>query len=218
MFSVGRYRWAVIAVAAGLGAGLLSAILSVRFQLVVFGFNIMYIVSPLLAGFVESYIAGRKYGASTGAVSAILVFFAVNIYGWFFPAEPIEWNVFTVGGLMLAFQAAFPTAVNFLLAAIITYLLGLAGKGVGDLLVPKNGSIPLGYDAGGEMLGIAAGEAVGKPDEITELRRLAVERMLQNAEAMGAVGVVDIDVEVTVLRGLGGEVLAVTATGTAVKG
>ena len=211
------YRWALIAVAAGLAAGLLSAILSVRLQLVIFGFNIMYIVSPLLAGFVESYIAGRKYGASTGAVSAILVFFAVNIYGWFFPAEPIEWNVFTVGGLMLAFQAAFPTAVNFLIAAIITYLLGLAGKGIGDLLLPGNGTVPLGYPPGGEVVGIAAGEATGKPGEIMRLRRMAVERMLGDARRMGAGRVVDIELEVTVLRGPTSEFIAVTASGTALK-
>lgn len=107
--------------AGSLAAGLASAAVSVKLELIIFGFNIMYIVSPLLAGFMESYVAGRKYGASTGALSAILVFFAVNIYGWLFPAEPIQWNVFTVGGLLMAFQAAFPTTVNFILAAAITY-------------------------------------------------------------------------------------------------
>lgn len=129
------YRWAILAVLAGLAAGLASAAVSVKLELIIFGFNIMYIVSPLLAGFMESYVAGRKYGASTGALSAILVFFAVNIYGWLFPAEPIQWNVFTVGGLLLAFQAAFPTTVNFILAAAITYALGLLGKGFGGSFI-----------------------------------------------------------------------------------
>lgn len=209
-----RYRWAVLAVAAGLAAGLASAVVSVKFQLVIFGFNIMYIISPLLAGFVESYIAGRKYGASTGAVSAILVFLSVNIYGWLFPAEPIQWNVFTVGGLLLAFQAAFPTTVNFILAAAIMYALGLLGKGMGDRLTGGDGTVPLGYEAGGAGIGIAVGEAVGDPQDLDELRKLAVERMLSNAEAMGGRGAVDIQLKVTVI---GSDIIAVTATDTATE-
>ena len=208
------YRWAVLAVLAGLAAGLTSAVVSVRFQLVIFGFNIMYIISPLLAGFVESYIAGRKYGASTGALSAILVFLSVNIYGWLFPTEPIQWNVFTVGGLLLAFQAAFPTTVNFILAAAIMYALGLLGKGMGDRLSGGDGTVPLRYEAGGAGIGIAMGEVVGDPDDLDGLRRLAVERMLSDAQGMGGRGVVDIEVKVTVISG---ELVAVTATGTAIE-
>jgi len=208
------YRWAILAVLAGLAAGLASAAVSVKLELIIFGFNIMYIVSPLLAGFMESYVAGRKYGASTGALSAILVFFAVNIYGWLFPAEPIQWNVFTVGGLLLAFQAAFPTTVNFILAAAITYALGLLGKGLGDRLSGGDDTVPLEYGPHGVGIGIAAGEAVGDPGDLDGLRRLAVERMLSDAESMGGRGVVDIEVKVTVI---GGELLAVTATGTAIE-
>jgi len=208
------YRWAILAVLAGLAAGLASAAVSVKLELIIFGFNIMYIVSPLLAGFMESYVAGRKYGASTGALSAILVFFAVNIYGWLFPAEPIQWNVFTVGGLLLAFQAAFPTTVNFILAAAITYALGLLGKGLGDRLSGGDGTVALEYGPHGVGIGIAAGEAVGDPGDLDGLRRLAVERMLSDAESMGGRGVVDIEVKVTVI---GGELVAVTATGTAIE-
>lgn len=208
------YRWAILAVLAGLAAGLASAAVSVKLELIIFGFNIMYIVSPLLAGFMESYVAGRKYGASTGALSAILVFFAVNIYGWLFPAEPIQWNVFTVGGLLLAFQAAFPTTVNFILAAAITYALGLLGKGLGDRLSGGDGTVALEYGPHGVGIGIAAGEAVGDPGDLDGLRRLAVEMMLSDAESMGGRGVVDIEVKVTVI---GGELVAVTATGTAIE-
>jgi len=208
------YRWAILAVLAGLAAGLASAAVSVKLELIIFGFNIMYIVSPLLAGFMESYVAGRKYGASTGALSAILVFFAVNIYGWLFPAEPIQWNVFTVGGLLMAFQAAFPTTVNFILAAAITYALGLLGKGLGDRLSGGDGTVALEYGPHGVGIGIAAGEAVGDPGDLDGLRRLAVERMLSDAESMGGRGVVDIEVKVTVI---GGELVAVTATGTAIE-
>ena len=45
----------------------------------------MYIVSPLLAGVVESYIAIKKYGKSTGAISALLTFLLINLYGWVLP-------------------------------------------------------------------------------------------------------------------------------------
>lgn len=63
-------------------------------------------------------------------------------------------------------------------------------------------------------IGIAAGEAVGDPGDLDGLRRLAVERMLSDAESMGGRGVVDIEVKVTVI---GGELVAVTATGTAIE-
>ena len=78
-------RWALFAILLGTILGFGSAIICIAWNLVIFGFNIMYIVSPLLAGFVETFIASRKYGRSTGAISALLTFFLINGYGWFGP-------------------------------------------------------------------------------------------------------------------------------------
>ena len=78
-------RWALVAIFLGILVGFVSAYLCIIWHLVIFGFNIMYIVSPLMAGVVETVIARRKYGKSTGAISALLTFLLINIYGWFFP-------------------------------------------------------------------------------------------------------------------------------------
>ena len=55
-----RKRWALIAIIVGTVAGLGSALICIVWNLVIFGFNIMYIVSPLIAGFAETFIARRK--------------------------------------------------------------------------------------------------------------------------------------------------------------
>lgn len=125
-------RWAFAAILIGTTAGFISAVLCVRLNLVIFGFNIMFIVSPLIAGFSEAFIARKKYGKSTGAISALLIFLIINIYGWFFPKDPITINLFTLGGIALTIQAAVPILVNYLLFVVfigtITYVIGFIGN------------------------------------------------------------------------------------------
>ena len=116
-------RWALVAIIAGTILGFSSAILCIAWNLVIFGFNIMYIVSPLLAGFVETIIARRKYGKSTGAISALLTFILINGYGWFgpgyiFPKEPVRLSLITIIAIILTLQAAFPTLINYILIVI----------------------------------------------------------------------------------------------------
>ena len=53
-------KWGIIAITLGILVGFFSALLCIRLHLIIFGFNIMYIVSPLAAGFVETVIARRK--------------------------------------------------------------------------------------------------------------------------------------------------------------
>ncbi|MEN6292748.1 MAG: heavy metal-binding domain-containing protein [Methanobacterium sp.] len=113
-------RWALAAIFLGIFWGFGSAIICIAFNLVIFGFNIMYIVSPLLAGFVETVIARRRYGKSTGAISALLTFILINAYGWFspgflFPKEPVRLSLITIIAIILTLQAAFPTFMNYVL-------------------------------------------------------------------------------------------------------
>ncbi len=115
-------RWAFTAVLAGFLVGFLSAYLCITLNLVIFGFNIMYIISPLLAGVVETVIARRKYGRSTGAISAIFTFVLINIYGWFLPGtfieptkEPASLSLITIIAIILTLQAAFPILMNYIL-------------------------------------------------------------------------------------------------------
>jgi uncharacterized protein YbjQ (UPF0145 family) len=124
-------RWAFGAIIIGVLVGFISAVICVRWNFVIFGFNIMFIVSPLIAGYVEAYIARRKYGKSTGAISALLIFIIINAYSWLFPKDPIVLNLFTLGGLALMIQAAFPILINYILFVVflgtITWVIGYLG-------------------------------------------------------------------------------------------
>jgi len=125
-------KWAFGAIFIGVLVGFLSAVICVRGNLVIFGFNIMFIVSPLIAGYVEAYVARRKYGKSTGAISALLIFIIINAYSWLFPKDPIVLNLFTLGGLALMIQAAFPILINYILFVVflgtLTWVIGYLGN------------------------------------------------------------------------------------------
>ncbi|MCC7551032.1 MAG: YbjQ family protein [Methanobacterium sp.] len=125
-------RWAFAAILIGTATGFLSAVICVMANLVIFGFNIMFIVSPLIAGFVETFIARKMYGKSTGAISALLIFIIINAYAWLFPKDPIVINFFTLGGLALMVQAAFPILINYIVfvvfLGVLTYAIGYVGN------------------------------------------------------------------------------------------
>ena len=119
-------RWALIAVFSGIFVGIFSAYLCIIWHLVIFGFNIMYIISPLFAGVIETFIARRKYGRSTGAISALLTFIFINFYGWFLPGslvdptkEPASLSLITLIAIGLTIQAAFPILVNYILFVVV---------------------------------------------------------------------------------------------------
>lgn len=111
-------RWASAAIILGILVGYGSAVICIRWQLTIFGFNIMYIVSPLMGGAVETFIARRMYGKSTGAISALLTFIIINIYGWLFvglyyPQKPVTFSFVTLIAIVLTIQAAFPILTNY---------------------------------------------------------------------------------------------------------
>lgn len=266
-----KKRWALIAIGMGVAVGFLSALICVRWNLIIFGFNIMYIVSPLLAGFVETIIARKKYGKSTGAISALITFLLINIYGWFvYPRiakEPVTLSLITIVAIALTIQAAFPILVNYILSVValgtlrrfIEFLVYLPARIQGkndtaikegvinepsvdeiflDELTPPLLSV---YPADGrkikKYMGVVGGEAVAEEKEskgivsklnhiiqpspmedmnLGEARKLAVSRMLEEANSMGANSVVEVLVNYVSMGGLQGSVFIVTATGTAV--
>ena len=155
----------------------------------------MFIISPLIAGFSEAYIAQKKYGKTTGAISALLIFVIINIYGWFFPKNPITLNLFTLGGIALTIQAAVPILVNYLLFVVflgtITYIMGLIGnllskilgKEVEEIEEPKTADLPhldllfaTTTDLRGKnvvkQIGIITGEAILKEEKKEDSSRL----------------------------------------------
>ena len=265
-------RWALFAILLGTILGFGSAIICIAWNLVIFGFNIMYIVSPLLAGFVETFIASRKYGRSTGAISALLTFFLINGYGWFgpgwiFPKEPVTLSLITIIAIILTIQAAFPTLVNYILSVVaigvfvrlIGFFLELPKRIIRrnlpetqenleitaqadelflDELTTPIISVP---NANGEKiksyLGIVVGQAIAEEKEsegrfsgilkiiqparledfnLGEAKKVALSRMLEKAESMGANGVNEVLIDFVSMGGLQGSITIVTATGTAV--
>ncbi|MGB9978165.1 heavy metal-binding domain-containing protein [Methanobacterium sp.] len=192
-------RWGIAAIIIGTTIGFASAVICVYENLVIFGFNIMFIISPLIAGFSEAYIARKKYGRSTGAISALLIFIIINIYGWFFPKNPITLNLFTLGGIALTIQAAVPILVNYLLFVVflgtITYVMGLIGNLISKLLgkeveednAPKTADLPkldllfaTTTDLTGKnivkQMGLITGEAIlkeEKDDNSSRLKKIA---------------------------------------------
>lgn len=255
----------------GVAVGFLSALICVRWHLIIFGFNIMYIISPLMAGFVETVIARKKYGKSTGAISALLTFLLINIYGWFvYPRlakEPVTLSLITVVAILLTIQAAFPILVNHILFVvvlgtvrkIIEFLVFVPSKilrkppevkvlddinepSVDEIFLDEL-NIPLLSVApadGGKIkkyMGLVGGEAVAQekgPEDmvskitkviepmqlddidLSEARKLAISRMLEEAESVGANTVVEVLIGYVSMGGLQGTAFIVTATGTAV--
>lgn len=258
-------RWALFAIIFGTLVGFASAIICIGFNLVIFGFNIMYIVSPLMAGFIENFYATRKYGRSTGAISALLTFLIINGYGWFgsgffYPKEPVTLSIITLIAIGLTIQAAFPILVNYILFVVVVgifiRLVSLPARMLGSpikkekievakadeiiieglteplISVPdlKEGKIE-------KYIGLVTGEAVAeeKQDErllnkvlkmiqplelddldLSNARKLAVSRALENAKSLGANHVVEIMIDYVTMGGLQGGATIVTATGTAV--
>jgi uncharacterized protein YbjQ (UPF0145 family) len=264
-------RWALIAIGMGVAVGFLSALICVRWHLIIFGFNIMYIISPLLAGFVETIIARKKYGKSTGAISALVTFLLINIYGWFvYPRiakEPVTLSLITIVAIALTIQAAFPILVNYILSVValgtlrrfIEFLVYLPARIQGktdsaikegvingpsadeifldELNIPLLSVSPVDGGKIKKYMGVVGGEAVSEEKEseglvsklnkiiqpspmedmnLGEARKLAISRMLEEANSIGANTVVEVLVNYVSMGGLQGSVFIVTATGTAV--
>lgn len=121
----------VVSISIGLLVGLIITTLCMEYKLAVFGVNLSIFIAPMVAGFVETFVSNRLRKKSSGAISAIILFFITNGIGWLFPSTPLSFNIFTVGGFLLMLQAAFPLMINYLIIGIffmITYLFGLAGS------------------------------------------------------------------------------------------
>lgn len=139
----------VISILAGLWVGLLITVFCVHYKLRIYGVNIDIFISPIVAGFVETFVSKYTRNKSSGAISAIILFFVTNGIGWLFPSQPLTFNIFTVGGFLLMLQAAFPLIINYLIIGIyflVTYLFGLVGVFFGSKFNKKHYSAILVTD------------------------------------------------------------------------
>lgn len=136
----------LISIITGTFVGLVSVMICTRYNLAIYGFNIYIIISPIIAGFVETYVSKNFTGETSGAISSIILFIITNVMGWVFPANPITWNIFTVGGFVLMLQAAFPLTINYILLALLfifIYGLGRVGSVIETLFVKRKKAIPV---------------------------------------------------------------------------
>lgn len=125
------YFWLAISIISGLFVGMLITLFCIRHHLRIFGVGIDIFIAPVVAGFVETLVSNFTRKKSSGAISAIILFFVTNGIGWLFPSQPLSFNIFTVGGFILMLQAAFPLIMNYILISIFllfTYILGWGGS------------------------------------------------------------------------------------------
>lgn len=125
----------LFSILSGLIIGMLITLFCLDYKLAILGVNISIFIAPLAAGFVETFVSMNLRKKSSGAISAIILFFVTNGIGWLFPSQPLTLNIFTVGGFILMLQAAFPLLINYLIIGIFlafSYILGLLGSFIGS--------------------------------------------------------------------------------------
>jgi hypothetical protein len=120
--------------------GIISLFLCYFLNLAIFGFNIGLILSPLIAGYVETILAKKIYKKTTGAVSAFILFSVTVFYGFIYINTGLGFNIITVGSAAIILQAAIPTFVNYFLIVVIlgivSYILGIFKRLINLLFIP----------------------------------------------------------------------------------
>ena len=136
----------LIAIILGTIAGLISVQICIKLNLAIFGFNIYIIISPIIAGFVETFVSKNFTGETSGAISAIILFIITHALGWVFTSNAITWNLFTIAGFILMLQAAFPLTINYMVLALLLlfiYLLGRVGSSLETIFVKRSKITPI---------------------------------------------------------------------------
>jgi len=127
-------------IAIGTLSGVLSLALFYYYDIAIFGYNLGLILSPLLAGYVETYFAKKIHGKTTGAVSAFILFIITVVYGFILVNTGLGFNFVTIGSAAFILQATFPILAEYFLVVfifgLIAYLTGFFKK---ILFYIKNG-------------------------------------------------------------------------------
>lgn len=120
---------ATMCIAIGTFIGLIVYQLFLYFKIAIFGWNLGLIFAPLVAGYAETLLANKIIGEGIGAISAFILFAYTTFYSFILKNPSLGFNFITIGSLAVILQAAFPTAVNFILLTvgmgILSYFLGI---------------------------------------------------------------------------------------------
>lgn len=123
---------AIVCIIIGTLCGIISYQLFIFFNIAIFGWNLGLIFAPLIAGYVETYLALKYLHESTGAVSAFVLFIVTVIYGFIITNPTLGFNIITIGSTIVIMQAAFPILINYILLVIVigilSYFLGIFKK------------------------------------------------------------------------------------------
>lgn len=107
--------------------GILSLFIFYYYNVAILGYNLGLLLSPLVAGYIEIYLARRIHGKTTGAVSAFILFVITVIYGFILVNNGLGLNLVTIGSVFVILQATFPILSEYLIILIIfgliTYLI-----------------------------------------------------------------------------------------------
>ena len=119
---------AFLSIFIGTFAGVATYIFFLYFKIAILGWNLGLLFAPLVAGYVETYIARKLIGDGIGAISAFILFIITVIYGFIIANPTLGFNIITVGSIIVIIQAAMPTAINYLLivpiVGTLSYLTG----------------------------------------------------------------------------------------------
>lgn len=113
-------------------SGILTYYLFLYFNIAIFGWSLGLIFAPLVAGYVETYLAIKLLNESIGAISAFILFIVTVVYGFIIANPTLGPNIITIGSTLVIAQAAVPTLINYILLVvvlgIISYFLGIFKK------------------------------------------------------------------------------------------
>ncbi len=119
---------AIVSIVLGTLSGLATYYIFLYFKIAIFGWNLGLLFSPLVAGYVETYIARKTIGEGIGAISAFFLFLVTVAYGFIISNPTLGYNIITVGSIIIIVQSALPTFINYFIIVVvvstISYLTG----------------------------------------------------------------------------------------------
>lgn len=110
----------VICIGIGTAIGLFMYWLCYVNHIAIFGFNLALIFAPIVAGLIETVLAQKLLGRNLGAISAIILFIDTTIHSFILHNPSLGMNFLTAGTIVVILQAAFPTAINYLLIVVVS--------------------------------------------------------------------------------------------------
>ena len=99
----------------GIIVGIVTYVICLYTHFDIYGWNFGLVLSPLFAGYAESLAAKRYLEESTGAISAFILFIDTTFYSFILKNPTLGFNIITAGAIIVILQAAFPTAINYII-------------------------------------------------------------------------------------------------------